>query len=354
MQHSQSHYLLYRKQEINQDTYSSACTRRKFLAGLLTCAGASAFGREVLSAQNQYAPRLVCNMYYWCQLFSTPFRYISSSTYPRKAIPGQKLVQPTGGIEWTAEQWYTALSDVQWAGYRRMEMMSSTVLAKPMEDILALLKQYDLIINHIWHSGRLYPTEVAEKTIARTIDVLDLCKPLKSSEFFFDPFRGDGPSDEDARTQNRSLDRIGREAADRGMKLCVHNHESPMYNNAKEWLGVQHNTDPALVSMCLDMDWAWQAGMDPFPLLYEAGDKGRLGAVHMRTQHNKISDQTMEDGGDIDFYKVADYLKKIQFDGVLVEETEWMQETKVTRSARENKRIARIWCEKVFGVSAKI
>ena len=99
------------------------------------------------------------------------------------------------------------------------------------------------------------------------------------------------------------------------MKLCVHNHQGPMRYGAKEWLGVVDNTDPALVSMCLDLDWTWQAGTDPFPLLYKAGDKGRLGALHMRTQHGMVTDQTMEDGGDIDFHKVADYLRKIEFDG---------------------------------------
>ena len=72
----------------------------------------------------------------------------------------------------------------------------------------------------------------------------------------------------------------------------------------------------------------------------------------MRTQQNKTADQSMEDGGDIDFHKVAAYLKKIQFNGAVVEETEWMKKTKVTRTARENKKVARIWCEKVFGVSA--
>jgi len=229
------------------------------------------------------------------------------------------------------------------------------VLGTPIEDILVLLDKYGLCINHIWHSGRLYPAEMAEKTISRTIDVLDRCEPLGSSEFFFDPFGDKGPlSEEEASIQNRGLDRIGREVVNRGMKLCVHNHEGPMRYDAKEWRGVLRNTDPALVSMCLDLDWTWQAGTDPFPLLYEAGDSGRLGALHLRTQHMKITDQTMEDGGDIDFYRVANYLKKIEFDGTLVEETEWMKETKVTRSPRENKRLARIWCEKVFGVSAQM
>jgi sugar phosphate isomerase/epimerase len=331
--------------------FSFRSTRRQLLAGTLALAGSP------LYAQKQYGPRIVCNMYYWVQLFSTPFRYISSTPDPLKAPPPAELPaqeRSTGGMVWTDEQWHRALAEVQYAGYRRMEMVSETVMDKPIKDILALLKQYGLIVNHLWHSGPLYPAAAGEETIAATIGVLEWARPLKCPEFFFDPFDDRGPlSDDDARTQNRGLDRIGREAKDRGMKLCVHNHEGPMRYNAKEWLGVVNMTDPALVSMCLDLDWTLHAGTDPFPLLYLAGDKGRLGAIHMRTQHKLITDQTMEDGGDIDFHKVADYLKKIQFDGPVVEETEWMKETKVTRSPRENKRIAREWCEKVFGVSAK-
>jgi sugar phosphate isomerase/epimerase len=336
--------------------FSVATTRRQLLAGTLALAGGTMSGQS-----KKYAPRIVCNMYYYVQLFSTPFRFITWKPDPLKVPPagsgsGQRPAgqAPVGGTVWTREQWYTALSDVADAGYRRLEMMSGTVRAKPIGEIQALLDQYGLFINHLWHSGLLYPAEAADKTITSTIELMDYVRPLKSPDFFFDPFQDRGPiSDEDAKLQSRGLDRIGREAKDRGMKLCVHNHQGPMRYGAKEWLGVVHNTDPALVTMCLDLDWTWQADTDPFPLLYEAGDKGRLGAIHMRTQHKKIADQTMEDGGDIDFHKVAAYLKKIQFDGAVVEETEWMEETKVTRSARENKKLARIWCEKVFGVSAK-
>ena len=339
-----------------KQNFSMISTRRELLAGTLALTAKAAL------AQKKYAPRIVCNAYYWVQLFSTPFRYIWSKPDPAKVPPpapgpGQQAPAqaPTGGTVWTDEQWNTAFSDMQYAGYRRMELMSGTLLGKPKEYITALLDKYDLFINHIWHSGRLYPADVAENTTARAVEVLERCKPLKSPELVFDPFQDRGPlSDEDARLQNRGLNRIGREAKDRGIKLCIHNHEGPMRYNAKEWLDVLHNTDPALVWMCLDLDWTFHAGTDPFPLLYEAGDKGRLGAIHMRTQHNKITDQTMEDGGDIDFHKVAAYLKKIKFDGILVEETEWMKETRVTKSPRENKKIARMWCEKTFGVSAKV
>jgi len=340
-----------KKENMKEDVTSPSGTRRKFLAGALASAGALALVGHAMCAEKKYAPRLVCNMWYWTQLFSTPYRYISSSTRPLKTLPGRESVRPAGGDEWTDEQWYTALSDTQWAGYQRIEMVTTTVRRRPMDFIIPLLRQYGLVVNHIYYGGGLFPREVAEKTIAVTIEEFDRCKPLNLRECLFDSWGA--RSDDDMRVFYRSLNRLGREAADRGMKLCLHNHEDPMRNDAKEWQDVLNNTDPALVSVCLDMDWAWQAGTDPFPLLHEAGDKGRLGGVHMRTQHDRLTDQTMEDGGDIDFHKVAEYLRKIRFDGILVEETEWMQETKVTRSARENKFLARKWCEKVFGVSAK-
>jgi sugar phosphate isomerase/epimerase len=334
---------------------NSVPSRRQIIAGAVGLAGTRGWAQQ----KSKYAPRIVCNMYYYVQLFSTPFRFISVQPDPLQKPPQasaavRQVPQPTGGTEWSREQWYTALSDVQDAGYRRLEMISGTVLAKPVPEILALLEQYGLMINHVYFGGRLYPPEGADKTIHRAVEILEYCKPLGSPEFMFDPFSDRGPiTDEDAKSQNRGLDRLGREVKDRGMKLLVHNHQGPMRYGAKEWLGVLRNTDPAVVSMCLDLDWTYHAGTDPLPLLYEAGDKGRLGALHLRTQRNGVTDQTMEDGGDVDFLKVAAYLKKIRFDGTLVEETEWMRETKVTRSARENKKLARIWCEKTFGISAK-
>lgn len=324
-----------------------ACSRRQLLAGTL------AFTGNAVWAQKRYAPRLVCNTYYWNQAYSTPFRYIAARPDPLQG-PQPPLPVATGGNVWTTEQWHTVCSDLKYAGYRRMELTDVTFLGTPIEISMAALNEYGIIIDHIWHSGPLYPAEVAEKTIASTTEMLDRAKPLKSPCLFHDPFGDRGPiSDENARLQNRGLERIGRILKDRGMKLYVHNHQGPMRYGAKEWWGVVDNTDPALVSMCLDLDWTWQAGTDPFPLLYRAGDRGRIGALHLRTQHKMISDETMEEGGDIDFYKVADYLRKIRFDGILVEETEPMKKTKITRPLREDKRLARIWCERVFGVSAK-
>src|SRR5579872_2725611 len=170
---------------MKQSGFSLRSTRRQLLAGTLALAASP------LWAQKKYGPRIVCNMYYWVQLFSTPFRYIASSPDPLKAAPpGRQPAPPrsTGGMVWTDEQWHTALSDVQYAGYRRMEMVSWTVMPKPLASLQALLKQYGLIVNHLWHGGTLYPAVTGEKTLAGSIEVLERAKLLQCPEFFFDPF----------------------------------------------------------------------------------------------------------------------------------------------------------------------
>ena len=133
------------------------------------------------------------------------------------------------------------------------------------------------------------------------------------------------------------------------MALALHNHDDPMKEDAREWRYVVRHTQPDLLLICLDMDWTWQAGTDPMPLLGEAGKRLRL--VHLRTQRRKLWTEALEDGGDIDYHKVARHLKSIQFDGSLVVELAHKPETKVTRSVEENIRLSRLWAEQVFGVS---
>jgi len=105
------------------------------------------------------------------------------------------------------------------------------------------------------------------------------------------------------------------------------------------------------VSYCLDMDWVWNGGEDPFALLDECSDRLRM--VHVRTQRKKVWTEALEDGGDIDWHKVAAHLKKIRFDGYLVVELAQRPNTTVTRSTEENIRLSRIWAEKVFDVGTK-
>ena len=91
---------------MKESCFSFTTSRRQWLAGTLALAGTR------LWAQKKYAPRVVCNMYYWVQLFSTPYRYIWSIPDPLKPPPSGWQAPPpsTGGTVWTDEQWHKALS----------------------------------------------------------------------------------------------------------------------------------------------------------------------------------------------------------------------------------------------------
>jgi sugar phosphate isomerase/epimerase len=54
--------------------------------------------------------------------------------------------------------------------------------------------------------------------------------------------------------------------------------------------------------------------------------------------------------GDIDYQKVADYLRKISFNGYLVVELAYERGTQITRSLDEDLRLSRLYTEKVFGL----
>jgi sugar phosphate isomerase/epimerase len=56
--------------------------------------------------------------------------------------------------------------------------------------------------------------------------------------------------------------------------------------------------------------------------------------------------------GDIDYQKVADYLRGIGFTGYLVVELAYEKGTQITRSLDEDLRLSRIYTDKIFGLPA--
>ena len=56
--------------------------------------------------------------------------------------------------------------------------------------------------------------------------------------------------------------------------------------------------------------------------------------------------------GDIDYQKVADYLRDISFNGYLVVELAYEKDTQITRSLDEDLRLSRLYTEKIFALPA--
>lgn len=293
-------------------------SRREFLTA---SAGAVA---GLAPAAPSYAPRLVSNVFIWTQEF-------------------QRLkLKPS-------DSWDGAFAAIRRAGYQWVELAADWFPPPEREKTAAQLAKYKLGLGEIYSGVNVHDDAAAPRSMARALEAADWAAGLGSRTLLVDLTPKPGrarKSDEELAAEARNLNRLGEAVRKRGMLLALHNHDDPMRDNAREWRYVLHHSDPKLLSICLDLDWTWQAGTDPMPLLEEAGRRLRL--VHLRTQKQRLWTQALEDGGDIDYRKVAAHLKSIGFDGHLVVELAHRPETPVTRTVEQNIRLSRLWAEQVF------
>lgn len=295
-------------------------TRRELLAGAaaLACTPAEA-------ANARYSPRLVSNTYIWVQQI-------------------EKTGKPA------AEVWAEAFPAIQRAGYRSVELIASSLHPPLLDQTVSLLEKHDLALNDIYNGLSIWEPEAARRSIDSTLKLAEVARGTGTRIVLADlNSKRARKTDEELANEARFLNDLAKQVRSLGMELYLHNHDDPMRDGAREWRYVLRNTDPKLVSYCLDMDWAWNGGEDPFPLLDECSSRLRM--VHLRTQRNKVWTEALEDGGDIDWRKVAAHLRKIQFDGCLVVELAHRPNTVVTHSVEENIRASRLWVEKVFGLA---
>jgi len=305
-------------------------TRREMLMKMATLTGSAMLSSELLSdfgeaGTSRYEPKLSVQVYVWLQRFAS-----------------QKKTAAEGIGE--------ALAAIHRAGYRRVELLSDLFQPDLRTRVLNLLKSEQLEIPTLYAGSTLHTAVEGEKSVA---DITEIAKELKGAGLQWivtNPSPkpgGEQKTDAELDLQARSLDRLGGELQQGGVGLMVHHHTPELVDHAREWRFQLQHTDPKLVSCCVDVDWAMRGGQEPLAFLREVG--GRLASLHLRNDQQGV---WMEDfgPGDIDYAKVADYLKEIRFSGYLVVELAYEKATRITRSLEEDLRLSRLYAEKVFGL----
>ena len=239
-----------------------------------------------------------------------------------------------------------SLAAVRRAGYERLEIMSQFFEPAMLERTAAALKANRLDLCAVYKGGPMHEPAAADETIARTVALADVLKPLgaPSINFNSDPIPA-GKTDAQLAVQVKALDRLGAQLKARGVRLTVHQHAPEMRDNAREWRYELRHTDPDLVWFCVDVDWVKRGGQDPMTILREAGK--RIASMHLRNARNGVWMEELADG-DVDYREVVAWLKEIGYQGYLLVELAYESQTRPTRSLEEDLRRSRVYAEKIF------
>ncbi len=245
-----------------------------------------------------------------------------------------------------AEGMDEAFAAVARAGYRRVEMTSAFWTPELRGRTRALLERHRLEAPIVYNGGPMHTQEGADKTIAQTLEFAAAAREAGAQAVSFNASpKKDRKTGEELAVQAKSLGELGGRLRERGMELLIHQHAPELRENAREWRHQFRHTDPALVKICLDIDWVKRGGQDVMTLLKESAP--RLRAAHLRSARDGVWMEELGDG-DVDYRAVAAYLREIGFQGWLTVELAYENGTKITRSLEENLRRSREYAEQIF------
>lgn len=270
-----------------------------------------------------YRPRFAAESYIWIQYFHARHRSLSNG------IP--EMCQ-----------------GFRYAGFRAVELDSDFLVGDLRGLTLRALRDNGLALVSVYANSEMHTRDDARKSIR---DITNLAEALRNTGvqiMVTDPSpRPDrkAKSTGELALQARSLNMLGRNLQNLGIRLLIHHHTPELADHAREWRYELAHTDPQLVGCVVDVDWAFRGGQQPLAFIEACGE--RLAELHLRNDRNGV---WMEDfgPGQIDYRPIAKYLRRINFRGLLVVELAYEKSTQVTRSLAEDLRRSRIYAEKVF------
>lgn len=303
--------------------------RRNFLhalAGVAALGPVSALGKARTAQADR--PRIACNQYTW------------HTFYQRQ------------GRDWGADL-DASLADFAKSGLVGYE--PSVNSADEIRTLAPLLKKHKLEMHSLYVNSTLHKADEADKTLATVTAIADAARPLGLKIVVTNPSpiqwgSAQDKTDSQLTIQARNLDRLGAELQKRGMTLAYHTHDVEMRNAAREFHHMMLATDPAHVSLCLDVHWIYRGSGNSQVALFDIMKLygKRIAELHLRQSKNGVWGETFGEG-DIDYPRLAKELKAIGIRPHLVLEQCIEKESPNTMDAVTAHRQDLQYVEKVFG-----
>jgi inosose dehydratase len=236
------------------------------------------------------------------------------------------------------------------AGFHGIELMSQMFTPELAPRTVELARKDVIDVPITYSGGRMHEPDAGPKAIANVLALAASAAQAGTVAIDINPDPiGREKTDAELTVQAENLNRLGEALRKREQRLFVHHHTPEMANNAREWRHILQHTDPALVSLTVDTHWAYRGGQDWMGIVREAGK--RLASLHLRNSLGGVWSESFGEG-DLDYSKLASYLRESNLHPYLVVELAYEAKTPHTRSLTENLRLGREYAQRVFGVRA--
>jgi len=210
------------------------------------------------------------------------------------------------------------------------------------------LKRHGLRLVSFYTGGVLHQRDQAGKTIDAIMRAAEICAKADFQVINCNPDPiGREKTDAELNVQAESLNTLGKQLQQLGLKFGVHNHTPEMRNNAHEFRQNLGATDPRYVGFCYDVNWVFRGGIKPEEALKLFGS--RIVSWHLRQSQDGIWTEDLT-YGDIDYAWIARYAREQNLPQIYTVEIALEDGTKVTRGAVENHRRSRDFVRRLMRV----
>jgi inosose dehydratase len=302
-------------------------SRRQFLNTAAVAAGAAALSGTAWAEKQAAQFPVSCNQYSWITFYARE------------------------GRDWGADQ-DVSLAEFASTGIKAYEPAFNH--ADEVVKLLPLLKKHQLVMPSVYVNTSLHQSGEASKSLESVLAIADALKPAGTKIIVTNPNpikwgSEENKSDAELAEQAKNLDKLGAELKKRGMSLAYHTHDVELRAAAREFHHMLLATNPANVSLCLDVHWVYRGSGNSQVALFDIVKLygKRIIELHLRQSKGGIWQETFGEG-DIDYPKLAQALNDLNVKPHLVLEQCLEKTSPKTMNGVEAHKIDMIYVKKLF------
>jgi sugar phosphate isomerase/epimerase len=167
------------------------------------------------------------------------------------------------GPEKNRQQLPTVLAEVASAGYDGVEIGVQHLDVTQPEVFRALLAEHSLSPAAIHTGGEIYDPQAVQDALEKLERTVVFAAQVGAPCLAFSGKLKENRAQDELALEAENLNRVGRFCQANGIRLAYHNHFWEIQNDCRELRYICDHTDPALVSLCLDVAWVHRAGGNP-------------------------------------------------------------------------------------------